>query len=93
MRMEEKKRKYLTSKVPERPRGKVYVINDRCKGCGFCIEFCPEEVLKESEDYNVKGYHPPVLEEDPPGKMCINCGFCTLVCPDFAIYSIEEEEE
>jgi len=77
------------------PRGKVIIIKDRCKGCGFCIEFCPQGVLVQSEEFNALGYHPPKLVEEPPFKVCINCSFCTSICPEFAIFSIplEEEEE
>ena len=63
--------------------GIVHIIDDRCKGCGFCIEFCPQEVLFISDRTNTKGYHPP---EVMPDVLCINCGLCTLLCPDFAIY-------
>lgn len=75
-------------------RGRVYLVKDRCKGCGFCIEFCPMGVLKQSDDFNAQGYHYPILVEDPPSKVCIACGFCTIICPEFAIYSelIEEGE-
>lgn len=70
------------------PRGQVYVIPQRCKGCDFCIEFCPRDVLVASSDLNAKGYHYPLVA---PGKEddCVNCRFCTLVCPEFAIYSEE----
>ncbi len=68
------------------PRGQVYTIPDRCKGCKFCIEFCPEEVLQESPGMNVKGYHYPVVRPDKQ-EACVNCGFCRLVCPEFAIYT------
>ncbi len=70
------------------PIGQVFVIAERCKGCNFCVEFCPEEVLVESTDMNAKGYHYPVVA---PGKesACINCAFCKLVCPEFAIYTEE----
>ena len=70
------------------PVGRVFVIPDRCKGCRFCIEFCPEEVLAESAAINPKGYHYPVVA---PGKeqACVNCRFCQLVCPEFAIYTEE----
>ena len=40
-------------------RGEVYIEKERCKGCGFCVEFCPTETLALSEDFNEKGYHPP----------------------------------
>ncbi|MEW6077827.1 MAG: 4Fe-4S dicluster domain-containing protein [Thermodesulfobacteriota bacterium] len=67
-------------------RGKVIIIADRCKGCGYCIEFCPREVLAFSPDYNIKGYHPPVVRNDD----CLNCHYCELLCPEFAIYSVED---
>lgn len=81
-------------KIPSR-RGIVFVIKDRCKGCGFCIEFCPMQVLQRSDDFNAHGYHYPILVEEPPDKVCIACGFCNLICPEFAIYSkvLEEGEE
>jgi 2-oxoglutarate ferredoxin oxidoreductase subunit delta len=65
------------------PHGIVHIIEERCKGCGFCVEFCPQEVLVMSHKTNAKGYHPPEITD---GSHCINCGLCTLLCPDFAIY-------
>ncbi|MCX8010930.1 MAG: ferredoxin family protein [Ignavibacteria bacterium] len=63
--------------------GNVVISVDRCKGCGFCIEFCPSEALKFSDSYNSKGYHPPVLISQ---DLCTGCDICGLLCPDFAIY-------
>ena len=63
--------------------GIVNIIDDRCKGCGFCIEFCPQGVLLLSQRTNSRGYHPP---EIIPDTLCVNCGLCALLCPDFAIY-------
>ena len=65
------------------PHGIVHIIDERCKGCGFCVEFCPQDVLVMSKQTNSKGYHPPEIIDD---SRCINCGLCTLLCPDFAIY-------
>ncbi len=74
------------------PRGKVYLIPERCKGCRLCIEFCPQDVLQESSALNAKGYHYP---EIAPGKedACVHCDFCTLICPEFAIFTREVVEE
>jgi len=69
--------------------GKVRVIEGRCKGCGFCIEFCPLDVLAQSEDSNAKGYHPPVLVQ--PDR-CVRCGLCEMICPEFAVYVLRDEE-
>ena len=76
----------LDAKDHSVPVGELHIIADRCKGCGFCIEFCPNNVLLESKTYNVKGYHPP---ETLPGREleCVNCNLCQVICPEFAIYS------
>jgi len=68
--------------------GKVNIIEYRCKGCGYCIEFCPKDVLEESTYFNEKGYHPPYVKIE--GK-CINCNFCETICPEFAIFCTELE--
>ena len=66
-------------------RGMVYVNPNRCKGCGFCIAFCPQDVLQFAAEFTPQGYHPPHLV-DPDG--CTGCDLCGLYCPDFAIYSV-----
>ena len=72
------------------PRGKVSVLEQRCKGCGFCVEYCPRDVLELSDKFNQKGYHPPVAVR-PDG--CVACGLCELICPEFAIHVSEDKEE
>ena len=56
---------------------------ERCKACGFCVEFCPTKVLALSSAFNSKGYHPPHVVA--PEK-CSGCDLCGMYCPDFAIY-------
>jgi 2-oxoglutarate ferredoxin oxidoreductase subunit delta len=71
------------------PKGSVVIIKDRCKGCGFCAEFCPRGVLLMSKEFNKKGYHPPeVVAQD----RCVNCDLCERICPEFAIYCLNQEE-
>lgn len=67
------------------PRGEVRIIPERCKGCGFCVEYCPKDVLAMSEDFNQKGYHPPKVVKP---EECVNCNLCEMICPDFAIFSV-----
>jgi 2-oxoglutarate ferredoxin oxidoreductase subunit delta len=71
------------------PHGEVHIIAERCKGCGFCVEYCPKDVLIQSEEFNQKGYHPP--EVAVPVE-CVNCNLCEMICPDFAIFSVPVEE-
>ena len=65
------------------PHGIVHIIEERCKGCGFCVEFCPRSVLVMAKHTNAKGYHPPSVTDTAE---CADCGLCALLCPDFAIY-------
>jgi 2-oxoglutarate ferredoxin oxidoreductase subunit delta len=83
-----KKRQPLDRDAIRIPVGQVFVIPERCKGCKFCIEFCPEDVLVESTAMNAKGYQYPIVA-DGMEQACVNCGFCRLVCPEFAIYTEE----
>lgn len=60
----------------------ITIVKDFCKGCGFCIAYCPKKVYDLSEEMNKKGYRlpNPVRIED-----CTECSLCDLYCPDFAI--------
>jgi 2-oxoglutarate ferredoxin oxidoreductase subunit delta len=71
------------SPAPPPVRGRVFIRKSRCKGCQYCIEFCPQGVLVLSRDYNAKGYRYPVVVKD----VCINCTLCLTLCPDYAILS------
>jgi len=68
----------------------IIVIAERCKGCGFCIEFCPKHILHESTEINSQGYHPVAVNDSDE---CTGCNICSMVCPDFAIYVVSVERK
>ena len=68
-------------------KGNVVIEVERCKACGFCVEFCPTKVLALSTAFNPKGYHPPHVIN--PEK-CSGCDLCGMFCPDFAIFGHRE---
>lgn len=67
------------------PKGTIYLSDDHCKGCSYCVAFCPTGALAMSGRMNRKGYHLPELVH--PEK-CNGCDMCGLFCPDFAIFGV-----
>lgn len=56
---------------------KILLINQSwCKGCGICVELCPQGAL----DMDSGGCAVWARPQD-----CVACGFCELHCPDLAI--------
>lgn len=74
-------------------KGHVFINEERCKGCAFCVAFCPVHCLAMSKRFNFKGY--PLPEMAFPEK-CTGCNMCGLYCPDFAIFGeriVNKDEE
>ncbi|MDP2932202.1 MAG: ferredoxin family protein [Chloroflexota bacterium] len=79
-----------TPKTVKKPRRyQIHLLKERCKGCLFCIEFCPKQSLKESTEFNRKGYHLVCADNL---DACTGCKLCEMLCPEFAISVVPEEE-
>lgn len=68
-------------------RAKIKILEERCKGCGLCIEFCPKKVLFFSEKRNLQGYRVVNFKDL---ERCNACGICFLMCPE-VVFVCEEE--
>ncbi|MCP4753448.1 MAG: 4Fe-4S dicluster domain-containing protein [Proteobacteria bacterium] len=66
---------------------RLQIDAERCKGCGFCVEFCPKNTLAMSDEFNSKGYHPPLVAD---ADSCTYCDLCEMICPEFAIYAVSD---
>ena len=66
---------------------KASVVANLCKSCGFCVKFCPKQVIKIGDVRNSKGPYNAVVDIEG----CIGCGTCAVVCPEAAIDIIREE--
>jgi len=62
---------------------KVLIDKERCKGCGYCVEFCPRGALEMSEELSPKGYTLAAVADE---SKCLGCGLCDVLCPEFAIH-------
>ena len=63
---------------------KVSFRENRCKGCGHCINVCPVKIISLSMKLNTKGYRPAEISNKLISK-CIGCASCAKMCPDSVI--------
>lgn len=64
--------------------GRVSIVEERCKGCGLCVQACVPGVLSLADGrFNARGYRPAVLID--PENRCTGCGVCAVVCPDVCL--------
>lgn len=60
---------------------------ERCKGCGLCIQACPRGLISLNHGrVNTSGFYPAMLSDI---EKCTSCGLCALMCPDTAIVVYE----
>jgi 2-oxoglutarate ferredoxin oxidoreductase subunit delta len=52
-----------------------------CKGCGFCVKFCPAGALTIGSQRNAKGDFLPIVAPE----RCTACATCAKMCPEGAI--------
>jgi len=66
----------MTNLMAKEKKGKPVINREWCKGCGICVEFCPEDALALDEMEKSNLAYP---------DKCNGCGMCELRCPDIAI--------
>ncbi|OGD49237.1 hypothetical protein A3K79_03175 [Candidatus Bathyarchaeota archaeon RBG_13_46_16b] len=71
--------------------GKIEVNEEFCKGCGLCVNACPQKLIRVSNRVSKKGYHPAELADLQ--SVCSGCTLCALVCPDVAITVYREKKK
>ncbi len=57
----------------------IKIDNEKCDGCGTCVDICPVEVLEIKDEKSVVTY----LDE------CLVCLACEVQCPNNAIEIID----
>ncbi|MBW1644821.1 MAG: 4Fe-4S dicluster domain-containing protein [Deltaproteobacteria bacterium] len=61
---------------------RVEIERERCKGCGLCVDVCPEKILAIGGELNLSGYYFAVVTNEDD---CLGCVMCAEMCPDVAI--------
>ena len=57
----------------------IFIDEDKCTGCGDCLEVCPEEGAIVLQEDNA------VINRD----LCTSCAACMPACSEGAIYEVE----
>lgn len=68
------------------------VVSHLCKGCGLCIEHCPQECIEFTNTFNELGYKYATYKDDG----CTGCGICFYCCPEpgaIVVYKKVREKE
>ena len=64
-------------------KGEIIIEESICKGCGYCMEFCPNGCIEDTgEKFTILGNLIPAFAH--PEK-CTACCLCAWMCPEFAI--------
>ena len=56
----------------------IVIHEERCKGCGYCVETCKKGALSFSEKMNAQG----IVYVQADEEKGVGCGMCYTICPD-----------
>ncbi|MDL1970930.1 MAG: 4Fe-4S dicluster domain-containing protein [Candidatus Desulfofervidaceae bacterium] len=56
----------------------MYIIEEKCDGCGYCVDVCVTNAIKLRE-YEENGEIKKIAEVDT--FKCRGCGSCQATCP------------
>ena len=80
-------RQYMPKATSGASSFRIEITDKFCKGCGFCVKYCPKNVIGFNEELNKKGYSTAKVVNK---NACIGCLSCTAVCPEAAINIVKE---
>lgn len=61
-----------------------------CKGCTYCVKYCPKRIIEMGTDRNNYGHFYPVFKNT---EACTSCGICAVMCPESALEIVTGEEK
>lgn len=62
---------------------RINIDSELCKGCRYCVTYCPKRIIEIGESFNSMGYkYARTCDEK---NECTACAICALMCPDAAI--------
>lgn len=74
---------YMHELGREEMKNQIIILKNRCRGCGYCVWFCPNECLVIGKERNE--LRERIISVNPNSK-CSGCKMCEEICPAFAIF-------
>ena len=62
-------------------KGSIQIDRERCKGCALCIEFCPKDCIRLSDELNLKGYFVAAFDDGKECTAAATAPSCALTWP------------
>jgi 2-oxoglutarate ferredoxin oxidoreductase subunit delta len=75
-------------KTAKKPKGKIVIDKELCKGCRYCMEACPKGSIAIDTRFNRVGFFPADFSHP---ERCTGCAMCARMCPEIAIEVWKEE--
>ncbi len=72
-------------------KGKIVITLEVCKGCLYCVEACPNKLIRQAARLNAKGYYPAEFNPSEDSG-CTACTLCAISCPEAAIEVYRDEK-
>ena len=66
----------------ETGKGEIVINELFCKGCNYCVEYCPKGCIIIGDRFSAQGYQLPIFVNK---EECTACTICGKMCPDSAI--------
>lgn len=71
-------------------KGTIAIDREACKGCNYCVIYCPKGVITMDSEFNRNGYFPAKASHI---DNCTGCSICAFMCPEICIEVWREERQ
>ena len=68
----------------------IKLNKNKCKSCYLCIDACPKNLIKKSNEIGQTGEYTVEFKDDE--NLCLGCSVCAVVCPEIAITEVYKDE-
>ena len=79
-------RQFMPKAASSGPSFEITISERFCKGCGFCVKYCPKDIIELKEG----SHRGSMVAAVTDARKCIGCLSCATICPEAAITITKE---